>query len=77
MENQDMMTNNEVMEVAEEVMETGSCGLLKLGLGAAAIVGLGYGVYRLVKKIKDNKKQYVPYEELQGDSNDYVEEEID
>ena len=77
MENQDMVVNNEVIEVAEEVIETGSGNAWKFGIGAVAIVGLGYGIYRIVKKIKANKEQYVTYELTEENSCDECIEEID
>lgn len=55
MENTEIMTN-EVMEVTPEFTESGS----KIGLVAiigAAVVGLGFGGYKLYKKLKAKKNQ--------------------
>lgn len=57
MENQEIMTNNEVVEAAEEIVEVGSGSGLKLVGGALIIAGLAYGGYRLIKKLKAKKDQ--------------------
>lgn len=57
MENQEIMTNNEVTEVTEEIMEVSSGNGLKLVGGALIIAGLAYGGYRLIKKLKAKKEK--------------------
>lgn len=68
MENMTETMTNEVMEVAEETTTSGS----KLGLGAligAAVIGLGFGGYKLIKKLKAKKADKVI------EATDYVEVE--
>lgn len=57
MENQEIMTNNEVMEMTEEIVEVGSGNGLKLVGGAMIVAGLAYGGYRLFKKFKAKKEK--------------------
>jgi hypothetical protein len=54
MNEQNMMTNDEVMEVAE-VMPTSSGNGLKVVGGLAVVGGLIYGGYRLIRKLKSKK----------------------
>lgn len=56
MENQNVMENNEVMDVAEEISTSGLGTGLKFVGGTLAIVGLVYGGYKLVTKFKAKKK---------------------
>lgn len=72
MENQEIMTNNEVVEVAEEVIEAGFGNGLKLVGGTLIIAGLAYGGYRLFKKLK-SKKDAAKLDE----AVDYVDVECD
>ena len=56
MENTEIM-NNEVVEVAEEVVPVSSGNGFKVVGGVLAIVGLAYGGYKLVKKLIAKKKE--------------------
>lgn len=58
MNEQNMMTNDEVMEVAE-VMPTSSGNGLKVVGGLAVVGGLIYGGYRLIRKLKSKKSDGV------------------
>lgn len=57
MENTEIMTNNEVLEVAEEFVDAGSGKGLKLVGGAVLLGGLIFGGYKLIKKLKAKKDQ--------------------
>lgn len=60
MENNKLMEglNEEtVIEVYEGVNKSIGGTVLKVGVGAVAVTALGYGVYKLVKKLKDRKNQ--------------------
>lgn len=57
MENTEIMTNNEVVEAAEEIVSVGSGNGLKFIGGGVVIAAIGYGVYRLIKKIKAKKAE--------------------
>ena len=57
MENTEIMVNEEVMETAEEFVSRGSGNGLKILGGGVVIAAIGYGVYRLVKKIKAKKAE--------------------
>lgn len=63
MENTEIMSNNEVMEVTEDLATAGSGTGLKIVGGAAVIVGLAYGAYKLITKIKAKKEQLAKTEE--------------
>jgi hypothetical protein len=58
MNEQNMMTNDEVMEVAE-VMPTSSGNGLKVIGGLAVVGGLIYGGYRLIRKLRSKKSDGV------------------
>ena len=49
------ITNDEVLEVAEDIVEAGRFTGLKIFGGVVALAGLGYGAYRLIKKLKAKK----------------------
>lgn len=53
-----MMTNDEVMDVAE-VTTTSSCNGLKVVGGLAVVGGLIYGGYRLIRKLRSKKSDGV------------------
>lgn len=57
MENQNITMNEEVMEVAEELIPERKNGMKFVGgsLLAVGIAGAIYGGYRLVKKLKSKK----------------------
>lgn len=76
MENQEIMTNNEVVEMTEEIVEVGSGNGLKLVGGTIAVVGLAYIGYRLFKKFKPKKEKTDPIEvvEYTEDVCDVVDE---
>lgn len=62
MENNEIMTNNEVIEAAEDIVNTGSGnGLKALGIvGAVALVGvITYKGYKLIKAKREAKKESV------------------
>lgn len=46
-----------VIEVYEGVNNSMGSTALKIGVGAVVVTALGYGVYRLVKRIKNRKNQ--------------------
>ena len=58
MNDQNMMMNDEVMEVAE-VMPASSGNGLKVVGGLAVVGGLIYGGYRLIRKLKSKKNDGV------------------
>lgn len=75
MENQEIMTTFEDVEVADVVEASSGNGLKYVG-GALALAGLAYGGYRLFKKRKAKKEQaqvveVAPYE---PDACDTVED---
>lgn len=61
MENQDIMTNEEVMETAEEIVAASSGNWLKIVGAGAGVAIVGYGLYKggklLKAKIKAKKEQ--------------------
>ena len=57
MNEQNIMENNEVMEVAEDVVTSGSGVGLKLAGGALILGGAIYGGIKLFKKIKAKKAE--------------------
>lgn len=57
---ENIIVNDEIMETTSEVIEsTGSGNGLKVLGGVALIVGLAYGGWRLIKKIKNRKNAEV------------------
>lgn len=46
-----------VIEVYEGVNKSIGGTILKVGVGAVVVTALGYGVYKLVKKIKNRKNE--------------------
>lgn len=59
MNEQNIMENNEVLEVAEEVVDTKSGLGVKILIGALATVGAIYGGMKLKKKLKSKKDEDV------------------
>lgn len=59
MNEQNIMENNEVLEVAEEVVGTKSGLGVKILIGALATVGAIYGGIKLKKKLKSKKDEDV------------------
>lgn len=59
MNEQNIMENNEVLEVAEEVVGTKSGLGVKILIGALATVGAIYGGMKLKKKLKSKKDEDV------------------
>ena len=57
MNNENIMENNEVLEVAEDMVKTNSKSGLKLAGGALVLAGIIYGGYKLVQKIKARKEE--------------------
>lgn len=57
MNNENIMENNEVLEVAEDMVKTNSISGLKLAGGALVLAGIIYGGYKLVRKIKARKEE--------------------
>lgn len=57
MNNENIMENNEVLEVAEDMVKTKSISGLKLAGGALVLAGIIYGGYKLVRKIKARKEE--------------------
>jgi hypothetical protein len=60
MENNNLMEGlNEgtVIEVYEGVNKSIGSTVLKVGVGAVVVTALGYGVYKIVKRIKNRKNQ--------------------
>lgn len=57
MENEKIMENNEVLEVAEDYVTSGSGSALKIVGGIAAVAGLAYGGYKLIKKFRAKKRE--------------------
>lgn len=55
MENENIMENNEVMDVAENVVTSGSGTGLKIVGGALLLGGAIYGGIKLFKKLKAKK----------------------
>lgn len=78
MEDQNIITNDEVLEVVDEeddeIVETNSKNGLKLASGALIISGLIYGGYKLFKKIKSKRKGSF---DDQTKNNEEVEEDFD
>ena len=56
MENKVMEGINEEM-ICEEVTKSSKNTIFKLGVGAVALAAVGYGVYKLCKKVKNRKNQ--------------------
>lgn len=54
--NENIMENNETMEVAEEMVTSGTGLGLKLGVGALILGGAIYGGMKLYKKIKAKRE---------------------
>lgn len=57
MNEQNIMENNEVMEVAEDVVTSKTGTSLKLAGGALLLGGLVYGGIKLFKKFKARKEE--------------------
>lgn len=57
MNNENIMENNEVLEVAEDMVKTNSISGLKLAGGALVLAGIIYGGYKLIRKIKARKEE--------------------
>ena len=57
MNNENIMENNEVLEVAEDMVKNNSISGLKLAGGALVLAGIIYGGYKLVRKIKARKEE--------------------
>ena len=72
MENTEIMTNNEVVEVAEDLVPASSGNGLKMVGGALVIAGLIYGSYKLITKIKAKKKEKA--EEAEVECNEFEDE---
>lgn len=50
--------NGEVVnQVCEEVTNSNKNMVLKLGVGAVVVTAVGYGVYKLYKKVKNRKNE--------------------
>ena len=76
MENENVMENNEVMEVAEEITKTNSGLGLKIIGGVLALGGAIYGGIKLRKKIKAKKEEAcVMYDDTDDENIDY--EDVD
>lgn len=80
MDEQNIMTNEEVMETAEEIVVANSGNWLKVVGGAAGVAVVGYGIYKgskwLAAKIKAKKeKQAEDSVETDNESNVEVLEE--
>ena len=60
MENQEIMTNNEVLEVAEDLVPTSSGKGLKVFGAVLAVAGLAFGGYKLIKNRKSKQKYGEP-----------------
>lgn len=76
MENQDIIMENEVVEMAEEFTTASSGNGMKLFGGAVIAGALGFGIYKLVKKVKAKKEQQsapVDCYDLDGECVDEVE----
>lgn len=71
MNEQNIMENNEVLEVAEEVTNTNSTSGLKIIGGVLVVAGAIYGGLKLIKKIKAKREESVTV----ASSDDFVEVE--
>lgn len=72
MENTEIMRNDEVVEAAEEIVSASSGNGLKILGGGVIITAIGFGIYKLVKKIKSKKseqKDAVPTEDYDLNEN--------
>ena len=61
-----------VVEVYEGVNKTMGSTILKVGVGAVVVTALGFGVYKLVKKIRNRKNatEVVEAEYVETESED-------
>lgn len=73
MENENIMENNEVMEVAEEVVKSGNFTGLKLIGGALILGGAIYGGIKAIKKFKAKKEEN--YATCEADDDNIVDYE--
>lgn len=70
---ENIIMNEEVMEVAEEVVATGSGKGLKILLTTLALGGIVYGAVKVVQKIKAKKEAgaaTVPVYDDEGESDE-------
>jgi hypothetical protein len=74
---ENIMLNDEITEVAEDCVATGSGnGLVKAGIGAALIGAIAYGGYKLFGKIKAKKQnKYATVKDTDEESVADVEDE--
>jgi len=82
---QNEMTNNEVMEIAEEIVNVGTGrGLKMFGFGVATVVVSGvaykYAVKPLIKKIKNKKEAKTiemceEYDSVSVDDTEYFDQQ--
>lgn len=77
MENQNISEVVEIVEVTEEVMPVSSGNGWKVACGAAVLTGIGFGVYKLIKKLKAKKEQKVESEEICDEINEECVEDND
>ena len=70
MEDMKKIANEEIIETTEEVINEGSVGGLKaLGIGLVLVAG-GYGVYKLVRKLKNKYSNREKLNEVDDNESD-------
>ena len=67
-------TNETVVEVYEGTSKSTGKTLLKVGVGAMVVTAVGYGVYKLVKKVRNRKKENEVVEAVYVETESEIEE---
>lgn len=75
MKNQEIMENVEVIEMEPEELVSASSGSgLKLVGGVLILVGLAYGGYKLIRKLKAKKEQEAIPESLEAETVETIDD---
>ena len=71
---EEKIMNEEIMEVAEDLVPTSGSGIGGKLIGGAIIAGLAFAGYKLVKKFKVKKE--TQYAEVTGPKDDVIDAEV-